>query len=156
MYVFIFLGYLTVKLLGHMATLYLILQGIFRLFSNVAAPSMTSHLKSFSVSQRVNQTSVTSILIFLWFLHFTFTNLTWVSFNTFEISLQIPCQWFQKRCWIIFNILIDMYSHLLYIIFLYLINNHSNLFILLYSSWGSHGKCTGVLCHSLLQWIMFC
>ena len=26
----------------------------------------------------------------------------------------------------------------------------------LYSSWGSHGKHTGVACHSLLQWIMFC
>ena len=25
-----------------------------------------------------------------------------------------------------------------------------------YSSWGSHGKYTGVVCHSLLQWIMFC
>ena len=27
--------------------------------------------------------------------------------------------------------------------------------VLLYSSWGSHGKYTGVVCHSLLQWIMF-
>ena len=27
---------------------------------------------------------------------------------------------------------------------------------LLYSSWGSHDRDTGVLCHSLLQWIMFC
>jgi len=29
-------------------------------------------------------------------------------------------------------------------------------FIFLYSSWGSHGKYTGVVCHSLLQWILFC
>ena len=56
--------YLTVKLLGHMATLNLILEGIFRLFSNVAAPSMTSYLKSVSVCQRVNQTSISFILIF--------------------------------------------------------------------------------------------
>ena len=89
-------------------------------------------------------------------LHFTFTNLVWASFNTFEIFLQIPCQWFQKRCWVIFNILIDTYSHLLYIIFLYLISNHSDLFILLCGSWGSHGKGTGALCHSLPQWIVFC
>ena len=26
----------------------------------------------------------------------------------------------------------------------------------LYSSWDSHGKYTGVVCHSLLQWITFC
>ena len=32
----------------------------------------------------------------------------------------------------------------------------SYLFGLLYSSGGSHGKYTGVVCHSLLQWIMFC
>ena len=30
------------------------------------------------------------------------------------------------------------------------------LFGPLYSSWGSHGKYTGVVCHSLLQRIMFC
>ena len=30
------------------------------------------------------------------------------------------------------------------------------LFVLLYSSWGSHSKYTGVVCHSLLQWIIFC
>ena len=29
-------------------------------------------------------------------------------------------------------------------------------FVFLYSSWGSHGKYTGVVYHSLLQWIMFC
>ena len=29
-------------------------------------------------------------------------------------------------------------------------------FVLLYSSWGSHGKYTLVVCHSLLQWITFC
>ena len=28
--------------------------------------------------------------------------------------------------------------------------------MLLYSSWDSHGKYTGVVCHSLLLWIMFC
>ena len=27
---------------------------------------------------------------------------------------------------------------------------------LLYSSWGSHGKYTGMVCHFLLWWIMFC
>ena len=32
----------------------------------------------------------------------------------------------------------------------------SYLFGLLYSSWGSHGKYTGVVCHSLLQWITVC
>ena len=32
----------------------------------------------------------------------------------------------------------------------------SYLFILLYSSWGSHSKYTGVVCHSLLQWVTFC
>ena len=32
----------------------------------------------------------------------------------------------------------------------------SYLFGLLYSSWGSYGKYTGVVCHSFLQWIMFC
>ena len=32
----------------------------------------------------------------------------------------------------------------------------SYLFVLLYSSWNSHGKCIGVGCHSLLQWITFC
>ena len=31
-----------------------------------------------------------------------------------------------------------------------------HLFDLLYSSWGSHGKYTGVVCHSLHQWITFC
>ena len=30
------------------------------------------------------------------------------------------------------------------------------LFAFLYSSWSSHGKYTGVVCHSLLQWIIFC
>ena len=25
-----------------------------------------------------------------------------------------------------------------------------------YNSWSSHGHCTGVVCHSLLQWIPFC
>ena len=29
-------------------------------------------------------------------------------------------------------------------------------FVFLYSSWDSHGKYTGVVCHSLLQWILFC
>ena len=29
-------------------------------------------------------------------------------------------------------------------------------FIFLYSSWDSHSKYTGVLCHSLLLWITFC
>ena len=29
-------------------------------------------------------------------------------------------------------------------------------FTFLYSSWGSQGKYIGVVCHSLLQWIMFC
>ena len=29
-------------------------------------------------------------------------------------------------------------------------------FVLLYSSWDSHGKYTRVVCHSLLQWITFC
>ena len=29
-------------------------------------------------------------------------------------------------------------------------------FVFLHSSWGSHGKYTGVVCHSLLQWIIFC
>ena len=29
-------------------------------------------------------------------------------------------------------------------------------FGLLYSSWGSHSKYTGVVCHPLLQWITFC
>ena len=29
------------------------------------------------------------------------------------------------------------------------------LFVLLYSSWGSHNKYTGVVCHSLFQWITF-
>ena len=42
---------------------------------------------------------------------------------------------------------------------------HSNLgdssfsviaFCLLYSSWGSRGKYAGVVCHSLLQWTLFC
>ena len=28
--------------------------------------------------------------------------------------------------------------------------------IFLYSSWHSHGKYTGVVCHSFLQWITFC
>ena len=28
--------------------------------------------------------------------------------------------------------------------------------IFLYRSWGSHGKYTGVVCHSLLQWITIC
>ena len=32
----------------------------------------------------------------------------------------------------------------------------SYLFVLLYSSWGSHSKYAGVVCYSLLQWIMFC
>ena len=32
----------------------------------------------------------------------------------------------------------------------------SYVFVLLYNSWGSHGKYTGVVCHSPLQWIMFC
>ena len=32
----------------------------------------------------------------------------------------------------------------------------SYLFVFLYSSWGSHGKYPGVVCHSLLQWITFC
>ena len=32
----------------------------------------------------------------------------------------------------------------------------SYLFGLLYSSWDSHSKYTGVVCHSFLQWIMFC
>ena len=32
----------------------------------------------------------------------------------------------------------------------------SYLPVLLYSSWDSHGKYTGVVCHSLLQWITFC
>ena len=32
----------------------------------------------------------------------------------------------------------------------------SYLFVILYSSWGSHSKYTGVISHSLLQWIMFC
>ena len=31
----------------------------------------------------------------------------------------------------------------------------SYIFVFLYSSWGSHGKYTGMVCHSLLQWIMF-
>jgi len=30
------------------------------------------------------------------------------------------------------------------------------IFLFLYSSWGSHGKYTGRVCHSLLQWITFC
>ena len=30
------------------------------------------------------------------------------------------------------------------------------LFVFLYSSWGSHSKYTGVVCYSLLQWIIFC
>ena len=29
-------------------------------------------------------------------------------------------------------------------------------FCLLYSSWGSHGKYTRVVCHSLFRWITFC
>ena len=29
-------------------------------------------------------------------------------------------------------------------------------FFLLYGSLNSHGKYTGLICHSLLQWIMFC
>ena len=29
-------------------------------------------------------------------------------------------------------------------------------FSFLYSSWGSHSKYTGVVCHSLLQWLTFC
>ena len=29
------------------------------------------------------------------------------------------------------------------------------LFAFLYSSWSSHSKYTGVVCHSLLQWILF-
>ena len=29
-------------------------------------------------------------------------------------------------------------------------------FAILYSSWGSHGKYTWVVCHSLLWWITFC
>ena len=32
----------------------------------------------------------------------------------------------------------------------------SYLFVLLCSSWDSHGKYSGVVCHSLLQWITFC
>ena len=32
----------------------------------------------------------------------------------------------------------------------------SYLFVLLYSSRGSQSKYTGVVCHSLVQWIMFC
>ena len=32
----------------------------------------------------------------------------------------------------------------------------SYVFVLSYNSWGSHGKYTGVVCHSPLQWIMFC
>ena len=32
----------------------------------------------------------------------------------------------------------------------------SYLFTFLYCSWGSWGKNTGVVCHSLLQWTMFC
>ena len=31
----------------------------------------------------------------------------------------------------------------------------SYLFVLLYDSWGSHSKYTGMVCHSLLYWIMF-
>ena len=31
----------------------------------------------------------------------------------------------------------------------------SYLFVLLKRSWGSHSKCTGVVCHFLLQWITF-
>ena len=32
----------------------------------------------------------------------------------------------------------------------------SYLFVFLKSLWGSHSKYTGVVCHSLLQWITFC
>ena len=32
----------------------------------------------------------------------------------------------------------------------------SYLFAFLYRSWGSQGKKTEVVCHSLLQWTMFC
>ena len=32
----------------------------------------------------------------------------------------------------------------------------SYLFAFLYSWWGSHGKKTGVVCHSLPQWTTFC
>ena len=31
-----------------------------------------------------------------------------------------------------------------------------SFFVLLYSSWVSRGKYTGVVCHSLFQWITFC
>ena len=31
-----------------------------------------------------------------------------------------------------------------------------NLFVFLYSSWNSHSEYTGVFCHFLLQWIIFC
>ena len=33
---------------------------------------------------------------------------------------------------------------------------YSYLFVFSYCSWGSQGKNTGVVCHSLLQWAMFC
>ena len=36
------------------------------------------------------------------------------------------------------------------------IREAAGLVSFLYSSWGSHGEYTGVVCHSLLQWIMFC
>ena len=32
----------------------------------------------------------------------------------------------------------------------------SNLFVFSYCSWGSQGKNTEMICHSLLQWITFC
>ena len=35
------------------------------------------------------------------------------------------------------------------------IPSYVNFFAYSYSPWGSHGKYTGVVCHSLLQWIMF-
>ena len=40
--------------------------------------------------------------------------------------------------------------------FLVITNNYTPRFAFPYCSWGSHGKNTGVVCHSLLQWTMFC
>ena len=39
--------------------------------------------------------------------------------------------------------------------FLVITNNYTPLFAFSYCSWGSRGKNTGVVCHSLLQWTTF-
>ena len=39
--------------------------------------------------------------------------------------------------------------------FLVITNNYTPRFAFPYCSWGSHGKNTGVVCHSLLQWTTF-